>query len=47
MGLDDVKIIRKRIAPETTMVLTHLTGQPHLDGLVNTVTAGDLKSFHF
>ena len=47
MGLDDVKVIRKRIAPETTMVLTHLGGQPHLDGLANVITAADLKTFRF
>src|SRR5439155_1704622 len=47
MGLDDVKVIRKRIAPETMMVLTHLGGQPHLDGLPNVVSAADLKTFRF
>ena len=47
MGLDDVRVIRKRIAPETTMVLTHLGGQPHLDGLANVITAADLKTFRF
>ena len=47
MGLDDVKVIRERIAPETTIVLTHLNGRPHLDGLANVVTAEDLKTFRF
>lgn len=47
MGLDDAKDIRQRIAPETTIVLTHLDAQPHLDGLKNVVTAEDLKTFRF
>ena len=28
MGLDDIKLIRDRISPETTMMLTHLTTTP-------------------
>lgn len=47
MGLDEVKKIRKRIAPETTIVLTHLNGQPNLNGMDNTLIAADLKTFHF
>jgi len=47
MGLDDAKVIRERIAPETAIVLTHLDGSPHLDGLKNVVTAEDLKTFRF
>ena len=47
MGLDDVRIIRQRIAANTTIVLTHLGGQPELDGLANVVTAADLKTFSF
>ena len=47
MGIDDVKVIRKRIAPETKIVLTHLNGQPQLNGLKNTVAAEDLKTFRF
>ena len=47
MGLDDLKVIRQRIAPDTKIVLTHLNGQPQLDGLANVLTAQDLKSFHF
>ena len=31
--------------PETAIVLTHLNGTPHLDGLKNVVTAEDLKTF--
>ena len=44
MGLDDVKVIRRRIAPETTLVLTHLGSQPHLNGMANTLVAEDLKT---
>ena len=47
MGLDDAKVIRGRIAPETAIVLTHLDGSPHLDGLKNVVTAEDLKTIRF
>jgi hypothetical protein len=47
MGLDDAKRIRQRIAPETTIVLTHLDSRPHLDGLANTIPAEDLKTFRF
>ena len=47
MGLDDVKVIRKRIAPDTKIVLTHLDARPQLNGLKNTVVALDLKTFRF
>lgn len=47
MGLDDIKKIRKRLAKQTTMVLTHLNGQPKLNGLNNVLIAGDLKTFRF
>jgi len=47
MGIDDVKVIRKRIAPDTKIVLTHLNGRPQLNGLKNTLAAADLKTFHF
>jgi ribonuclease BN (tRNA processing enzyme) len=47
MGLDDVKIIRDRISPETTMVLTHLNSRPRLNGLSNTLIAEDLIAFKF
>lgn len=47
MGLDDVKKIRGRLAPETTIVLTHLNGLPNVNGLHNVLTAADLKTFHF
>jgi hypothetical protein len=47
MGLDDIKIVRERVSPETTLVLTHLDGRPHVNGLVNTLVADDLKTFTF
>ncbi|TMB99882.1 MAG: ribonuclease Z [Chloroflexi bacterium] len=47
MGLDDVKVIRKRISPETTMVLTHLSEVPVTNGLANTLIAQDLATFRF
>ena len=47
MGLDDVKVIRKRISPATTMVLTHLTNVPITNGLNNALIAEDLKTFRF
>lgn len=47
MGIDDIKIIRKRLPLETTIILTHLNGQPNVNGLENVVTAQDLKTFRF
>ena len=47
MGLDDVKVIRKRLSPATTMVLTHMSGTPVLNGLAGTLVADDLKTFRF
>ncbi len=47
MGLDDVRVIRKRIAPGTAMVLTHLDAEPATNGLPNVITARDLATFRF
>jgi ribonuclease BN (tRNA processing enzyme) len=47
MGIDDVKVIRERITPDTKMVLTHMSGTPVLNGLKNTLIAEDLKTFTF
>lgn len=47
MGIDDVKVIRDRLAPETTVVLTHMSGTPILNGMKNTLIAEDLKTFRF
>lgn len=47
MSLDDVKVIRERISPDTQIILTHLNGRPQLNGLANTLIAEDLKTFRF
>ncbi len=47
MGLDDIKLIRQRIPAETTMVLTHLNGEPATTGLKNVLTARDMTTFRF
>ncbi|MEO8458387.1 MAG: ribonuclease Z [Chloroflexota bacterium] len=47
MGLSDIKVVRDRITPETTMILTHLSAKPILNGLKNTLIAEDLKTFTF
>jgi ribonuclease BN (tRNA processing enzyme) len=45
MGLDDIKLVRKRIPPETAIVLTHLNGEPVTNGLANVITARDMATF--
>ena len=47
MGLDDIKVIRERISPETTMVLTHTSSKPAINGLRNVLIASDLRKFEF
>jgi ribonuclease BN (tRNA processing enzyme) len=47
MGLDDIKVVRERITPGTTMILTHMSSKPVLNGLKNTICAEDLKTFTF
>jgi ribonuclease BN (tRNA processing enzyme) len=47
MGLDDIKIIRKKIPPDTTIILTHLNAEPILNGFDNTLVAGDFVTFRF
>lgn len=47
MGLEDVTVIRERISPKTTMILTHLSERPNINGLKNTLIAEDLKTFTF
>jgi ribonuclease BN (tRNA processing enzyme) len=47
MGLEDVKTIRKRLPPETAIILTHRNGLPNVNGLANTLIAEDLKTFRF
>lgn len=47
MGLDDVRKIRDELPHETTIILTHLNGQPDTSGMKNVLTAADLKTFRF
>jgi hypothetical protein len=47
MGLEDIKLIRQRVDPKTAIVLTHLNGDPKIDGLKNVIAAEDLKTFKF
>ena len=47
MGIDDVRVIRKRVAAETTIILTHLNGEPDVAGLENVIVAADFGSYRF
>jgi ribonuclease BN (tRNA processing enzyme) len=47
MGIHDVRLIRGRVAAETTMVLTHLNGEPDIAGLENVIAARDFATYHF
>jgi ribonuclease BN (tRNA processing enzyme) len=47
MSVDDLRVIRKRVAPETTIVLTHLGGEPDVTGLENVVIARDFGTYRF
>jgi len=47
MGLNDLRVIRKRLSPETTILLTHLNGEPDLAGLENVIAARDFGSYRF
>ena len=47
MSLDDAKKIRKRLPPETAIILTHRNGLPNVNGMDNTLIADDLKTFRF
>ena len=47
MSLDDAKKIRKRLPPETAIILTHRNGLPNVNGMDNTLIAEDLKTFRF
>ena len=47
MGLDDLRVIRKRLPPETTIILTHLNGEPETRGLDNVIAAQDLATYRF
>ncbi len=47
MGIDDVRVIRKQVAAETTIILTHLNGEPDVAGLENVIVAGDFGTYRF
>lgn len=47
MGMDDLRVIRKRVATETTIILTHVNGEPDLAGLENVIVARDFGTYHF
>lgn len=47
MGLDDLRVVRDRLPLETTIVLTHLNGEPDLAGLENVIAARDFASYRF
>ena len=47
MGLDDLKVIRKRVPAETTIILTHLNGEPETQGLANVIAAQDFATYRF
>jgi len=47
MGVDDLRVIRKRVAPETTIILTHVNGEPDIAGLENVVIARDFGIYRF
>jgi ribonuclease BN (tRNA processing enzyme) len=47
MGLDDLRVIRERLPTETTIVLTHLNGEPDLAGLDNVLAAHDFGTSRF
>jgi len=47
MGIDDLRVIRERVAAETTIVLTHLNGEPDVAGLDNVIAARDFGSYRF
>lgn len=47
VGMDDLPMIRKRVAPETAIVLTHLDGEPDIAGLENVLIARDFGTYRF
>jgi ribonuclease BN (tRNA processing enzyme) len=47
MGIDDLRVIRSRVAPETAIVLTHTNGEPDIAGLENVILAQDFGSYSF
>ena len=47
MGIDDLRVIRQRVAAETTIILTHLNGEPDITGLENVIAARDFSTYRF
>ena len=47
MGMDDLPVIRKRVPPETTIILTHLNGEVDIAGLENVLIAEDFGTYRF
>lgn len=47
MGLDDLRVIRDRVAADTSIVLTHLNGEPDVSGFENVIAARDLGTYRF
>jgi hypothetical protein len=47
MGLDDVRQVRRRVDPATTVILTHLDGDPDVTGLDNVIVAQDFATYRF
>ena len=47
MGLEDVKIVRKKLPQSTAIVLTHRNGEPKTDGLANVHIARDMETLRF
>lgn len=47
MGRDDLIRIRQRVAPQTTLILTHLGADPDIAGLDNVLVARDFATYRF
>lgn len=47
MGLEDVRTVRRRLPPETTLLLTHLSGEPDVADLPNVMVARDFATYRF
>ena len=47
LGIDDISMIRQKIEPETSIILTHIGSTPNLDGLDNVILAEDFARYEF
>ena len=47
MGLSEVREVRKRVSPQTTLLLTHLEQEPNVAGLDNVIVAQDFATYRF